>query len=187
MIKTALGLCAMALMVGAPGAVSAQPWSVDPAQSHLTFEGKQGTTAFEGGFGTFSVTIDFDKDHLEKSSIKAVIDTGSATAGSKERDDYLPQADWFNIKKFPQATFTSTVIKPAERDCYEASGDLKIKDVTKPATIAFCLTKEGDHYRATGKLPLLRNDYQVGAGDWANEDYVKYRVDVGIDLAVKPQ
>jgi len=35
---------------------------------------------------------------------------------------------------------------------------------------------DGDHWRAQGKLPLIRTDFHVGDHDWGNEDYVKFKV-----------
>ena len=174
------------------GAANAKPWEVDYAQSHLGFEGRQGSSVFQGGFGKFTVQIDFDLDKPAAGKITASIDTASATAGSSERDSYLPQPDWFDSKKFPQANFASTSIRDVGADksgveCYEAAGNLTIKGISKPIALPFCLIKEGDHYRAKGKVALIRSDFHIGEHDWANEDYVKFAVDVLVDVAVKPK
>ena len=174
------------------GAAHAKTWDVNYAQSHLGFEGKQGDAAFQGGFAKFDVKIDFDPAKPEAGKITATIDTSSATAGSSERDSFLPQADWFDVKNFPQAQFASTSIKSTGTDktgidCYEAAGALTIKGISKPLALPFCLAKEGDHYRARGKVALMRQDYHVGEHDWASETYVKFGVDVTVDLEVKPK
>src|ERR1700743_3052153 len=127
----------------------AKPWTVDPANSKLGFVGMQGDTSFEGTFKTFTANIDFDPAHPETGKISATIDTSSATAGS-ERDEYLPQADWFNVKKFPQAQFASTSIRATASDksganCFEATGTLSIKGITKNLNLPVCLKHEVGH------------------------------------------
>jgi polyisoprenoid-binding protein YceI len=164
----------------------AKTWVIDNSQSHLGFIGTQGTTPFNGSFKNFTASIDLDPDHPETAKITATIDIASVSAGSSERDSYLPQADWFNTKAFPQAQFTSTSIQKTGDHAYVAQGNLTIKNITQPVTLPFTLTQEGDHWRAQGKTTLMRTDFHIGQGDWSNEDYVKHAVDVVIDLSAKP-
>jgi polyisoprenoid-binding protein YceI len=181
-------LALLLLLIATPA--FAKSWTVDYQNSKLGFTGIQGSAPFEGLFKTFTATIDFDPAHPETGKITATIDTGSATAGSSDRDEYLPQPDWFDVKKFPQAQFATTSIHATSPDksganCYEAAGTLSIKGISKDVTLPFCLKPEGDHMRAQGQLKLMRNDYTVGIGQWANEAYVKHAVDVTIDIAAK--
>jgi polyisoprenoid-binding protein YceI len=167
--------------------VFAANWAVDSSKSHLGFIGTQGSTHFNGSFGSFKTTIDLDPDHPETGKITATIDIGSITAGSNERDSYLPQPDWFNTKVFPQATFTSSSIQKTGDHAYLAMGNLTIKNITQPMSLPFTLVQEGDHWHAQGKVTLARTDFHIGDGDWSNEEYVKRAVDVVIDLIAKPQ
>jgi polyisoprenoid-binding protein YceI len=165
----------------------AKTWVIDNSASHLGFIGTQGSAAFNGSFKNFQANIDLDPDHPETGKITATIDIASATAGSSERDSYLPQADWFDTKKFPQAQFVSTSIEKTGDHDYVAKGNLTIKNITQPVTLPFTLIPEGDHWRAKGKVSLMRTDFHIGEHDWSNEDYVKHAVDVVIDLSAKPQ
>jgi cytochrome b561/polyisoprenoid-binding protein YceI len=185
----ALGLFFAMLLTASPA--HAKSWTIDYADSRLGFAGHQGDASFEGSFKSFKADIDFDPAHPESGKITATIDITSATTGNAERDSYLPQPDWFNATKFPQATFASTTIAAKGSDkagakCFEATGNLTIKGISKQLTLPFCLKAEGDHFRAQGKAPLLRTDYRVGEHDWANESYVKYAVEVSVDLSAKP-
>ena len=164
---------------------AAKEWTVDYADSHLRFIGQEGDTKFTGAFRKFTVAVDFDPDRPEAGKISAVIDTGSATAGNADRDAYLPQADWFYVKKFPQARFVSDSIRKTATG-YAATGNLTIKDNARPVTLNFTLTPEGDHMRVKGQADLVRTDFKVGEGQWQNENYVKFAVTVSIALAAKP-
>ena len=163
---------------------NAAPWTVDYANSHLGFKGMQGSTAFDGGFKTFQAVINFDPAHPESGSITATIDTGSATAGSSERDSICREPDWFDVKVFPEAQFASTAIRATSPDksganCYEATGNLTIKGVTKPVKLPFCLKPENDHMRAEGRLTLTRTDFNLGSsGQWAADAFIRDAVEV---------
>jgi len=164
---------------------AAKPWAIDYTQSHLGFTGQQSGASFTGGFKHFEATIDFDPAKPESGKITADIDITSITAGDAERDAYLPQSNWFDTKKFPKAAFASTAIRAAAPNCFEASGTLTIKGLAKPVTLPFCLTSEGEHSRATGKLTLQRNDYQIGLGQWSSTDLVAKDVTVTVDIVAR--
>jgi polyisoprenoid-binding protein YceI len=163
----------------------AKDWQVDYAQSKLGFMGEQGSDKFMGGFKKFTAQISLNPDHPEQGKISVTVDTSSAFAGSSDRDEMLPQADWFDVSKFPQAQFTSTAIRKTGDGQYVADATLTIKGVTKNVTLPFTLLAEGDHWRAKGRTILMRNDFSIGQGMFSNENYVKHAVDVGIDIIAK--
>lgn len=174
------------VLLATTSAASAANWVVDSSNSHLSFIGAQGSSPFEGSFKNFQTTIDLDTDHPETGKISATIDIASITAGTAERNSYLPQPDWFNTSKFPQAHFVTTSIQKTGDHAYVAKGSLTIKGITQPLSLPFTLTQTGDHWRAQGKATLTRTNFHIGEGDWSNEDYVKRAVDVVIDISAKP-
>ena len=178
-------LLATLLILALPLTAEAKQWTVDYTNSKLSFTGQQGEKPFTGGFKKFSLSTDFDPEKPQHSTILATIDITSITAGNSERDSYLPKAEWFDSKSFPQANFTARNIQKTD-DGYIADGILTIKDVTNPLRFTFTMKPEEDHFRIKGSTQILRNDFKLGTGDWANENYVKYAVTVNIDLSVKP-
>ncbi len=60
----------------------------------------------------------------------ASIDTGIA-----DRDGHLVSGDFFDAEKFPLMTFRSTRAEQLGGDTYRITGDLTIKDVTRPLSI----------------------------------------------------
>ncbi len=184
-------LCALAA-----SPANAKEWAPDYDHSFLGFTGTQGETKFEGHFKKFEVHIDFDTDKPETGKIAAKIAIASVTAGSDERDSALPAPEWFDAAQFPEAQFLSTDIKAAacgqatppgltNVTCYKAAGTLTVKGISKPITLDFLLGKEGDHMRAQAKAKLLRTDFGVGLGPWADETYVKRAVDLTIDIVAR--
>jgi polyisoprenoid-binding protein YceI len=176
-----------ATWIGLSGAAEAKTWTIDYSHSHLGFIGKQGDTAFDGSFKKFTATVDFDPDHPEGGKIAATVDLASATTGDDQKDSMLPQSDWFDTSKFPQAQFVSAQIRKTGTNAYEAQGMLTIKGIAKPVILPFTLVAEGDHWRAQGKTTLMRSDFNIGQGQWSDDKTVRLKVDVTVDLAAKPQ
>jgi len=164
----------------------AKDWQIDYAHSKLGFIGDQNGAKFEGGFKKFDAQVSFDPDHLDAGKISVSVDLASATTGDDERDSYLPQDAWFHVSAFPAAQFTASKFRKTGVNAYEADGTLTLKGITKNLTLPFTLTPEGDHWRAQGRVTLMRTDFSIGQGSFANESYVKHAVDVVIDLAAKP-
>jgi polyisoprenoid-binding protein YceI len=190
-MKLRRGFLIAAVLILTGASAEAKPWTVDYSQSKLGFSGLQSDNVFQGSFKKFTTTIDFDLDHPETSNISATIDIASIGTGDGERDGMLPQSDWFNTSKFPQATFVSTAIHTVPGGSttvrgYEADGMLTIKGMSKPVALPFTLSQEGDHWRAQGKITLDRTDYKIGQGQWESDGTVKFPVDVMVDIVAKP-
>ncbi len=162
-------------------------WKVDAAKSHLMFEGEQSGEKFKGEFKSFTPTIEFDPAHPEQGKIEVVIDMGSVTIEGKDRQDALPTSDWFDVKKFPTATFKSTSIKATGSDKsglmdYEAKGNLTVRGISKEATLGFWLKTTGNSAESRGVATLNRSDYGIGQGEWKSDAYIKFPVTVSFEI-----
>ena len=155
-----------------------------PAQSEIQFVSKQMGVPVEGHFKKFDAQIAFDPAKLATSKIAFTVDTGSATLGVPESDAELPKAPWFNVAKFPQATFQSTGIKALGGGKFEVAGKLSIKgqvqDVVAPAT----LTQNGATTTATGTFTLKRLAFKIGEGEWGDTSMVANEVQVKFKLTL---
>ena len=165
----------------------AATWHVDPLTSKLMFEGEQSGEKFQGSFGKFSSVIDFDEAAPEKGKITITIDMASAQIAGKDRQDSLPTSDWFAVKQFPTAVFTSTSISSQGSDKiginnYLAQGALTIRGISKPIDLPFALKTTGSSTVARGEVTLNRSDYSVGIGQWKTDEWVKYPVRVSFEL-----
>lgn len=180
-------LTALTVMLLATSTHAAQ-WNVDKEQSTLTFTGAQAGEAFTGTFKNFTADIDLDPVQPQGGSIKVDVDMASASiADDSEQNDALPTEDWFNIAKFPHATFTSTSIRKLGENKFEAQGNLTIRGVTKLAVLPFTLTPEGTATRALGTLGIMRQDYQLGGTQWADDKWIAYPVTVTYSILATPK
>ena len=113
-------------MQAAP-ALAQSPAKLVPAQSEVAFVTKQMGVPVDGRFKKFDAQISLDPKKPEAGSVAFSIDTGSASLGVPESDAEMPKAVWFNVAKFPQATFKSTAIKGLGNGKFEVAGKLDIK------------------------------------------------------------
>ncbi len=60
---------------------------------------------FTGRFERFQAKIDFDPAKPEAGHADVLIDLASARTGDVQRDEALPQKDWFAVKGANQARF----------------------------------------------------------------------------------
>ena len=158
--------------------------AVVPAQSQITFVSKQMGVPVEGQFRKFDAQVAFDPAKLATSKIAFTIDTGSATLGVKESDAELPKPIWFNVAKFPQATFQSTAIKALGGGKYEVAGKLSIKGNSQDVTVPVMLTQSGAATTAVGSFAIKRLAFKIGENEWADTSMVADDVQVKFKLAL---
>lgn len=155
-----------------------------PAQSNIDFTVRQMGVPVQGHFKKFSAQVVFDPARVEASSIALTIDTGSATMGSRETDAELPKTEWFNVARFPQATFRSSSVKAVDKTHLQVAGTLSIKGVARDVVVPVTLAQSGTTTTATGTLAIKRLGFQMGAGEWADTSMVADEVQVRFKLAL---
>ncbi|NWG70675.1 MAG: YceI family protein [Parvularculaceae bacterium] len=168
-----------AIAVAAPAGPS---WKVDYANSRLGFVGEQTGKAFQGKFRKFEATIVFDPDNPATARIDVTVDMTSAVTGDKQRDSALPGSDWFKAKEFPVARYVARSVEKKPDGSYVAEGDLTIRGVTRRVPLPFTLTLDGKKATAKGEASLIRSDFGVGQGEFADATWVGLGVKVTIDL-----
>ncbi len=181
---------AAALLIAALTAPGTRPaaaaeWTVDHAQSRLAIRAAQGNQTFDGRFARFDAEIRFDPADPAAGRVAVTVDPASLDTGSPERDGLAAGAQWFDVRRFPRARFTTADIVPLGGDRYEARGELSIKEIARPVILPFALTIEGDTARVTGELALDRTAFGLGEGDFADPALVGHRVTVTVDLIAR--
>ena len=178
---SSLVLASVALLGGA-SAFAQQ--ALVPAQSQITFTSKQMGVPVEGKFTKFDAQLAFDPAKPASSSVAFTVDTGSATLGVKETDAELPKPVWFNVPKFPQATFQSSAIKALGAGKYEVAGKLSIKGASQDVVVPVTLTQSGAITTAAGSFAIKRLAFKIGENEWADTSMVADEVQVKFKLAL---
>ena len=112
-------------------------YTLDVSHSRLGFVARHAmVTKVRGQFGAFEGTARIDEANPSASKVDLTIQVASVETGSADRDGHLKSGDFFDVETYPTITFTSTDVKRDGSD-WAITGDLTIKDVTKPVTIEF--------------------------------------------------
>ncbi len=113
--------------------LSTGTWTIDPVHSSIGFSVRHLVVSkVRGHFGTFSGAIVVAEDGTPSVSAEIAID--SVNSGNAQRDEHVKSADFFDVEKYPTATFVSTGVR-ADGDDYVVDGDFTLKGVTKPVAL----------------------------------------------------
>jgi polyisoprenoid-binding protein YceI len=127
-----LGASLVSLIGMIPGLAGAVELDVDPAHSSVGFDVKHLMVAtVHGNFTDFKGTIDLNEKDLNQSKANFVVKTESINTANPKRDGHLKSADFFDTKKYPEATFVTTRVKSNGKDKYTLEGDLTFHGVKK--------------------------------------------------------
>jgi polyisoprenoid-binding protein YceI len=111
-------------------------WDFDPPHTYIGFVVRHlVVTKVRGRFEHVEGHIVTAENPLE-STVEVSVDLNSVNTGHEARDNHLRSADFFEVEQYPRMTFRSTGIRQAD-DGFVLDGDLTIKDVTRPVSLAF--------------------------------------------------
>ncbi|MEV0007665.1 YceI family protein [Streptomyces sp. NPDC051840] len=111
-------------------------YTIDPAHSSIGFTVRHAmVTNVRGSFGEHEGTLELDGSNPAASTATIDVKISSVDTGISDRDGHLVSGDFFDAEKFPLMTFRSTGAEQLGGDAYRITGDLTIKDVTRPLSI----------------------------------------------------
>src|SRR6476646_10626245 len=112
-------------------------YTIDQTHTRLGFSARHAmVTTVRGQFTDFAGTAHIDTANPAASKVALTIRTGSIDTGVADRDGHLRSGDFFDAEANPEITFVSTRVE-RDGDDWTITGDLTIKGVAKPVTIAF--------------------------------------------------
>ena len=141
-------------------------WQLDPYHTQIEFSAKHlGMMTVRGNFTDVTSTGDIDPDNPEQSWVEVTIQVASIKTHHAVRDNDLRSSNFLEADSYPTATFKSTTIKQTETDTFSVTGDLTIKGVTKPVTLAMTRLGEfndpamGHRIGYSGSAKINRRDF----------------------------
>jgi polyisoprenoid-binding protein YceI len=120
-----------------------ETYKIDSVHSSVGFSLRHIVSKFSSSFTKVNGTIAYDAAAPEKSSVEATVEIASVNTANEKRNAHILSADFFDAVKFPTASFKSTAWKKTGADTFDVTGDLTIKDVTKPVTLKVVLVGSG--------------------------------------------
>ncbi|MYY00689.1 MULTISPECIES: YceI family protein [unclassified Streptomyces] len=111
-------------------------YTIDPAHSSIGFTVRHAmVTNVRGSFGEHEGSLKLDGADPAGSTASIDVRIASVDTGIADRDAHLVSGDFFDAEKFPLMTFRSTSAEQLGGDKYRVTGDLTIKDVSRPLSI----------------------------------------------------
>jgi polyisoprenoid-binding protein YceI len=165
----------------------ASDWKVDSG-SRIGFVATYDSIPFQAWFKSFDARIRFSPNQLDDSSFDVRIATSSLDSDSPDRDEGMKQAEWFAVDKYPQARFQATHFEWVAENRYRAIGTLTVKGVSKDVDVLFAWEPQpGGNVWLNAQARLKRGDFDIGTGEWAQDDTIGYDVGVNASLKLAPR
>ncbi|MEV0039623.1 YceI family protein [Streptomyces sp. NPDC050804] len=111
-------------------------YTIDPAHSTISFTVRHAmVTNVRGSFNEHEGTLNLDGSNPAASTASIDVSIASVDTGIPDRDGHLRSADFFDAETFPKMSFRSTSTEQIDAETYRVTGDLTIKDTTRPLAI----------------------------------------------------
>lgn len=167
-----------------PAAAAPVTYTLDADHTHVAFEfPHMGISTWRGLLGKGTGTATLDRD-ARTGTVEVTFNTGNMAFAHKEMDEHAVGDKWFNVDKFPTATYKGTIrfkgANPASVD-----GQLTLLGVTRPVPLKINHFKCIDHpfYKreacgADAEGQLHRGEFGLTKGADGEMGKVKLRIQV---------
>lgn len=180
-------LALIAAMFAAPAAHAADAYSLDPGHTQVRASWDHaGYSTQSLLFRQVSGDIAIDFDAPANTSLNITIPVSGIDTGVEAFDKHLASGDFFQADKFPNATFVSTSVEKTGDATLKVTGDLTIKETTKPITLDVMVNNSGEHplgqfidyYKGewvgvTATGTIVRSEWGLGFGAPITSDEVE--------------
>ncbi len=170
-LPLAIAAPALAQSFANPDAAAVKPgaYAIEPSHTRVLFSvSHMGFTTWYGNFTDASGRLVLDPAHPDASHLDVTIPMASVTTTNAKLDGELKSSDWFDVAKYPTATFHSTAVHVTGRDQAEIDGDLTLHGVTRPVVLTASFNGAGvnplDHAYTAGfevRGEIKRSDFGV--------------------------
>jgi polyisoprenoid-binding protein YceI len=111
-------------------------WSFEPGHTAAEFSVRHMMVTYvRGAFKNVRGTLRFDPAHPEQSAVSAQIDATNLWSGEPNRDAHLRNADFLDVEKYPEITFTGDKVEVTGCNDYLVLGDLTLRGVTRKVAL----------------------------------------------------
>jgi polyisoprenoid-binding protein YceI len=136
-----------AALLAFTGSVFAAPvtYKIDPNHTDVLAQWSHfGFSNPSAHFGKADGTIVYDAENVSASSVQVTLPLSGLNSFVADFDAHLRSGDFFDAEKYPAATFKSTKVESAGKGKLKVTGNLTIKDITKPVVLDVTLNKAGE-------------------------------------------
>lgn len=157
-------------------------------KSRIEFVGAKVTRDHQGRFNNFDGSIEYVGG--KPSRIAFVIDTTDIWTDDEQLTGHLKSPDFFDVAKYPKATFTSTSLTEAPPGSpggatHILEGNLELHGVQKEVTVPVVAAQSAEGVRTTSEFTINRHDWGISYKGMA-DDLIKDNVLIKLDLLFPP-
>lgn len=152
--------------------------------SKVLFTGSKVTGKHEGGFKQFSGTINLVNEKPQESTVKVDIEAASVFTDTDDLTKHLQTGDFFEVEKYPKASFVSTSITPDSakgENNYTVVGDLELRGVRKSVTFPATIVVTPADVSVNSEFSINRKDFGIVYAGKA-DDLIRDDVVIKLDL-----
>ena len=139
---------------------NAETLPITPENSKVEFVAAKVTRSHNGSFKRFAGSIDIVNNRPEDSRVNIDIEANSVETDEPDLTKHLQTPDFFDVAKFPKATFTSTKIEPAGSN-YNITGNFDLHGVKKAITFPATIQVSPDRVTVTAEFSINRKDWNL--------------------------
>lgn len=152
-----LAAAALLTLAIAPAFAAPVTYKLDPAHTNVLAQWSHfGYSHPFANFGDVEGVLVYDAADVGNSSVQVTLPLSGLEAFSAKFNEHLASADFFDAARYPNATFKSTKVEAAGEGKLKVTGDLTIKDTTRPVVLDVTLNKVGEH--PMSKAPTIGFD-----------------------------
>lgn len=167
-----LALAALAMIVmsfSLPQNSAMEKAEAEVTKSNIVWKGYKVTGSHTGNIKLKSGELDFEEGKLVGGSfvidMLSIENTDLSGEYKQKLEGHLKSDDFFGVKNHPTAKFVITkVASQGTPGDYKVTGDLTIKDITKPIKFFTNVKEEGDNRVAVAEVKVDRSEYNVRYG-----------------------
>jgi polyisoprenoid-binding protein YceI len=154
-----------------------EKYTLDPMHSYVEWHANHFDFSHPSGKWMANGIIELDNEKIENSKVQVTINVADIVTGIPELDKHLKSKLFFDVEKFPKATFVSDKIDVQDKNISKVHGILTVRGIAKPIELNVKLNKKGSNPVSdkesigfTAQTQLKRSDFGIntllpGLGD----------------------
>jgi len=159
---------------------------ISPENSKIEFVASKVTRSHQGSFKKFTGKIELVPNSVPDSRVSIDIDTASVETDTPELTAHLKTPDFFDVAKYPKATFVSTKIEPntsAGGNSYTVTGNFDLHGQSKSISFPATIEVTADKATMNAEFAINRKDFGIVYAGKA-DDLIRDAVVIKLDLRV---
>jgi len=142
-LQQALLVSALVLPFASTAQAATETYTLDPGHSYVEWHISHFDFSHPSGKWYANGTLALDKDKPQNSKVNVTINVGDIVTGIPKLDEHLKGEDFFDVAKYPTATFVSNKVDVTSKKTAKVYGTLTLHGVSKPVVLNVTLNKEG--------------------------------------------